>query len=134
MPNTLEFNSELNTDWSISNNTLQNTSLANTKIGAGETKELELTLTKTMTETNTGMVSNSAEIGDATNDLGLADIDSTPGNSTQSEDDYSTADVIISVSTGTLVAYIGIILAVLVLIGLGAFGVNKIVLKRDKEI
>ena len=134
MPNTLEFNSELNTDWSISNNTLQNTSLANTKIGAGETKELELTLTKTMTETNTGMVSNSAEIGDATNDLGLADIDSTPGNNTQSEDDYSTADVIISVSTGTLVAYIGIILAVLVLIGLGAFGVNKIVLKRDKEI
>ncbi len=134
MPNTLEFNSELNTDWSISNNTLQNTSLANTKIGAGETKELELTLTKTMTETNTGMVSNSAEIGDATNDLGLADIDSTPGNSTQSEDDYSTADVIISVSTGTLVAYIGIILAVLILIGLGAFGVNKIVLKRDKEI
>ena len=134
MPNTLEFNSELNTDWSISNNTLQNTSLANTKIGAGETKELELTLTKTMTETNTGMVSNSAEIGDATNDLGLADIDSTPGNSTQSEDDYSTADVIISVSTGTLVAYIGIILAVLVLIGLGAFGVNKIVLKQDKEI
>ena len=134
MPNTLEFNSELNTDWSISNNTLQNTSLANTKIGAGETKELELTLTKTMTETNTGMVSNSAEIGDATNDLGLADTDSTPGNNTQSEDDYSTADVIISVSTGTLVAYIGIILAVLILIGLGAFGVNKIVLKRDKEI
>ena len=133
MPSTLTFNSELNTDWYQSGKNLHNTSLLNTKIGAGETKEITLILTKNMTENNTGLVSNIAELTDVSNEIGAEDLDSTPGNVTQGEDDLGKADIIIGVKTGALVTYIGVVLAILVVIGVGAYILNKKVLKNDME-
>lgn len=55
IPTDLKFSSEINKDWYISTDgNLHNTSLTNDVIDVGETKILTLTLTKTMTENNTG--------------------------------------------------------------------------------
>ena len=115
MPSTLNFNSSLNSDWYISGNNVYNTSLANTKIEPGESKELTLVLTKTMTDSNTGLVNNKAEITESSNELGIKD----------ETNDKGSADVIISVSTGALVNYVATtVITLIVLAGL-AYIVNK---------
>ena len=115
MPSTLNFNSKLNSDWYISGNNLYNTSLANTKIEPGETKEITLVLTKTMTESNTGLVNNKAEIVESSNELGIKDETNEKGS----------ADVIISVSTGALVNYVATTITTLVILAGLAYLVNK---------
>ena len=115
MPSTLNFNSNLNTDWYISGNNVYNTSLANTKIEPGESKELTLVLTKTMTDSNTGLVNNKAEITESSNELGIKD----------ETDEKGSANVIISVSTGALVNYISTTIITLVVLAGLAYLVNK---------
>ena len=120
MPNSLQFSSELNKDWYQQNGVLYNTSIANDKIAAGETKTLTLTLTKAMNENNTGLVNNTAEIAEAYNELGLGDINSTPANKVQGENDMDYADVILSIRTGGIV-YVGItiiVVAILVIVAI----------------
>lgn len=133
LPDGLEFSSELNKSWvEQRNGELINTSLTNQKIEAGESVELELVLTKSMTANSTGTFTNTAEIGEISNSLGTKDTDSTPGNKAEQEDDYSKADLIISVSTGAIV-YMSITLGILVAIGIivylnikfGKFKINK---------
>lgn len=130
MPNDLKFSSELNKDWYKTNTGLYNSSLANEKIAAGESKELTLVLTKSMTENNTGLVNNTAEIAEAYNELGLADSNSTPGNKTQGENDMSSADVIISIKTGEIIFYTTLI-AVITLVILSAITVP--IVKKVKK-
>lgn len=115
MPSSLSFNSSLNSDWYISGNNLYNTSLANTKIEPGESKELTLVLTKTMTDSNTGLVNNKAEIAESSNELGIKDETNEKGS----------ADVIISVSTGALVNYVATTIITLVVLAGLAYLVNK---------
>ncbi len=117
MPNDLQFSSELNKDWYQQGGVLYNSSIANDKIAAGETKTLTLTLTKTMNENNTGLVNNTAEIAEAYNELGLADINSTPANKVQGENDMDYADVILSIRTGGIV-YAGIAIIVIVILAI----------------
>lgn len=115
MPSSLSFNSSLNSDWYISGNNLYNTSLANTKLEPGESKELTLVLTKTMTDSNTGLVNNKAEIVESSNELGIKDETNERGS----------ADVIISVSTGALVNYVATTIITLVVLAGLAYLVNK---------
>ncbi len=114
MPSDLKFSSELNKDWYQSGANLYNESLANDKIIAGEAREIKLTLTKTMTEDNTGLVNNTAEIAEAYNELGLQDSNSTPGNKTQGENDMGSADVIISIKTGEIIFYTTLITVIII--------------------
>ena len=130
MPASLKFSSELNNDWYQSGTNLFNTSLANTKLEAGETRIIPLTLTKTMTEENTGLVNNKAEIAESYNEAGIKDIDSTAGNKVQNEDDMGSADVIIGVKTGAMVTYIGLTMSVIILIGTAAYLLKR---KMDSE-
>ena len=68
-----------------------------------------------MTETNTGVINNRAEIYEDYNEYGMKDIDSTVKNKAQGEDDLSSADVLISVATGGVVVYTcGIIIGLLI--------------------
>lgn len=120
MPSDLKFSSELNTDWYQSGDNLYNISLANEKIVAGESREVTLTLTKSMTEDNTGLINNTAEIAESYNELGLADSKSTSGNKVQGEEDYSSADAILSLKTGGEV-YIAITIIVVAVLGITAF-------------
>ena len=120
MPATLNFNSSMNSDWYMSDNNLYNTSLANTKIEPGETKELTLVLTKTMSNANTGLVNNKAEITESSNELGIKD----------KTNDQCSANVIIRVSTGALVNYITTTIFTLVVLAGLAYLVNKKYLSR----
>ena len=116
IPKGLEFSSELNKTWYQSDGVLYNTSMANDKIGAGESYEIKLILTKTMTENNMGLVNNTAEIENAYNELGIKDSNSTPGNRVKGENDMGMADTIIGISTGGYVYItIGTIIAMLLL-------------------
>ena len=95
-----------------------NASLANEKIPAGESRIVKLTLTKSMTENNTGLINNTAEIAESYNELGIKDSKSTSGNKVQGEKDYGSADAILSLKTGeeTYIAIAAVIVAVLGLI------------------
>ena len=116
LPENMTFSSELNKSWGMqTKGQLVNTKTVNQRINAGESIELYLVLTKTMTGNSTGKVINIAEIGEISNSLGISDIDSTPANKTQGEDDYSQAEVIISVGTGGIV-YVGIIIIIFVIL------------------
>lgn len=109
-PSDLKFNSKLNSDWYQSDNVLYNTSLSNEIIEPGETKELTLILTKTMTNSNTGLTSNKAEILEYYNSQGIVD------ESSSKDDDISQADLIISVSTGIVVKFTLITLVITLII------------------
>lgn len=111
LPQGFEFQKELNENWGIqSGGQLVNTSLSNKKLNPGESCEIVLILTKSMTANTTGQFKNIAEIGEISNSSGLQDKDSTPANKLEGEDDYSEATVIISIGTGGII-YIGIIIA-----------------------
>lgn len=125
MPANLKFSSELNTSWYQSGNNLYNASLANEKLEPGEIKTIPLTLTKTMTEDNTGLFNNTAEIAESYNEAGIPDIDSTPNNKAKGEDDMGVADVIIGVKTGAMVTYISLTLFITALIGLGGYFIGR---------
>lgn len=110
MPKDLKFSSEINKDWYIgTDGNIHNISLANTVIKPGESIQLTLTLTKQMTTENTGTSVNIAEIAGATNELSIADVDSTPGKRKDGEDDISTAELVISVKTGMVAISVSMI-------------------------
>lgn len=131
-PKDMKFNSELNRDWYVaSNGDLYNSSLANTKIEAGQSKELSLTLTKKMTENNVGIVNNNAEIYEVYNEEGKQDIDSVAGNKVSGEDDMSAADLVISVKTGDAIIYTLIISSLIcATVAVSIYYIRKIVLRR----
>ena len=66
-----------------------------------------------MTENNTGLVNNTAEIVEDYNELGLEDSNSTPGNKVKDENDYSSADVLLSIRTGAAATYIVLIISII---------------------
>lgn len=116
-----KFTSELNKDWYQSGDTLYNASLANEKIAPGESKEIKLIVTKQMTENNTGLIHNTAEIVESYNDLGLKDDNSNNSNS---------ADLTLSIKTGQVVSTITLILSTIIIIGAATYIIAKFVLNK----
>ena len=131
MPNDLKFSSELNKDWYQTQEGVYNASLANDIINPGESREVTLTLTKSMTENNVGLINNIAEIDEAYNELGLTDINSTPGNRTNGENDMGSADVLLGIRTGGAV-YIGITIGTILFLGIIATVI--VVIRRKRKI
>ena len=120
VPKGMTFESNLNKDWYEKNGKLYCKALSKQEIKPGSAKSVRLILVKQMTTTNTGTTSNNAEIAESFNTRAIEDIDSVAGNTNDSEDDYSTADVIVSVRTGgTLlnITALAISLGIAVLIG-----------------
>lgn len=129
LPKEMKFNSELNKDWyEGKDGVIYNNSLANTVINPGESKEVLLVLTKNMNSESFGLINNSAEIFETSNDYGALDIDSTPGNKAGNEDDYSTANVLTAVKTGEIIIYTTLTLTVIAIIGVGIYMIKKKVL------
>ena len=131
IPNDLKFSSELNKDWYQTQEGLYNASLANDVINPGESREVTLTLTKSMTENNVGLINNTAEIDEAYNELGLTDINSTPGNRTNGENDMGSADVLLGIRTGGAV-YIGITIGTI--LALGIIATVIVVIRKKRKI
>ena len=134
MPSSLNFSGSLNKGWYQSGQYIYNTTLSKTKIEPGETKEITLVLTKTMTESNTGLINNRAEIESAYNTLGIQDIDSTPNNQEKSEDDMSSADLIIGVKTGAAISLVILTLTTIIVIFGTAYIINKKIFKKQIKI
>lgn len=132
IPEGMNFNSRLNSSWYTGNDgNLYTTSLSNVEIAPGETKTCTLVLSKTMTSENTGRVSNTAEIAEDYNIYGISDIDSSPGNNNQNEDDFDRADSILAVGTGAIYIYVSVIITTITLIGTAIF---IVILKRKNKV
>ena len=134
MPSDLTFSSEMNSNWFLSTDqNLYSRELANQIINPGETKEITLTLYKTMNNNNTGTTINTAELSIANNDNDIADTDSTPGNKATGEDDISTANVIISIRTGGVIGISVLIVIIMAVIATAVYIIKTKVLKDTEE-
>lgn len=120
-----KFSSELNKDWYQADGNVYTTSFANQKIAPGESKEIKLIVTKQMTESNTGLIPNTAEIVESYNELGLQDVDSTAGNKVKGEDDMGTAEVILSIKTGEVVTTISLIITTVAILLAGSYLISR---------
>ena len=103
-----------------SDGNLYSTALANTELKKGESRTIKLVLTKEMTEDNTGIVNNLAEIYEDYNIYGVSDRNSVPANKAQGENDLGSADSVILIKTGETFIYISVILTSLLLVGIVA--------------
>ena len=134
IPNDIKFNSELNKEWYVlPDGYAYNTSLKDSMINPGETKEVKIVLTKTITNADSELITNIAEIYEDYNNLGVEDIDSKAGNEIQDEDDISTAEVIISIKTGEIIRNIIIVIFILGVFTIGIYKIIKINNGREKE-
>ncbi|MBQ2938709.1 MAG: hypothetical protein IJE05_07620 [Clostridia bacterium] len=114
VPETFEFDNELNAGWNnYGNGKLRNSELSGERIKPGESKSVTLYLTKNLTDSTAGIITNAAEITKSSNMHNATDIDSKEGNKNEAEDDYSEAQLIISVGTG-VVTYTLLIIGLLV--------------------
>ena len=81
-----------------------------------------------MTENNTGLVVNTAEIAESYNELGIEDGNSKPGNRAKEENDFGEAQVLLSIRTG------GTVYITLATIGIIALtGTAVIIIRRKKS-
>ena len=132
IPKDLKFNSELNKNWYISTDgNIYTEELKGTVINPGEEKKIKIILTKTLTENNLGNTNNQAEIAESMNNYGIKDINSEAGNKNTKENDYSSADIIISLNTGTIIMYVTLSISMIMLIGIGAYMIKKHVLGNN---
>ena len=133
LPKELEFSSSLNSDWYSGNDrNIYNDSVTNTILQPGDSIEVSLVLTKRMNSNGYGLINNSAEINKSSNDLGKSDIDSSPGNNAATEDDYSNADVLISVKTGQLRNYAILFVMSAIVLFVGTYTIKRNVMKGDE--
>ncbi len=132
IPNGYTFDASQNKGW-IKNNdgSVTNTSLSSEFIKPGESKELTLVLKKQLTENDTGSIKNVAEIAESRNVYNISDKDSTPGNKNAQEDDYSEAEILISIETG-IAKYTIITIISLVILALVVFAIKKNLFSNKK--
>lgn len=124
IPEGFEFNAELNKDWYEQGGVLYNQSLTNSSIAPGDYTEVTLTLTKPLSENTVGTIySNSAEIVETYNERETQD--ATPNNNRDN------ADLILSISTGRAVTYIGLTIAVIAILAVGIILIKKKVLDKN---
>ena len=126
LPSGLEFSSELNKDWyKGSDGNLYTTSLNEIAIKPGETSEVELILTKKTTENTTGTFSNNAELTQISN------IEAIEEKAEAKENNKSSADLVISIKTGSVIMYIGITIGCIAIIAAGAYIIKKKVINKE---
>ena len=129
VPEGLKFVAEDNSDWKDEgNNVISTRKLENTLLQPGESAEVEVLLTWINGKDNLGLKVNTAEISEDYNDRHLHDIDSTPDNKKEGEDDIDDAPVILSISTGQERIYFTLGFAILITIASGIVLIKKFVL------
>lgn len=126
LPSGLEFSSELNKDWyRESDGQIATTSLSGIKIEPGQTSEVHLILTKSMTENSTGTIPNTANLASISNLEQIAEKDEDTANNEAS------AVLVLSIKTGSPILYISITLGCMIIIAAGAYIIKKKVLKGN---
>ena len=130
IPDGLYFDSSDNSDWTLAlDNVITTNALAKTLLEPGESATVQVVLTWTQDAENTGKFVNIAEISDDWNEYDSSDIDSVPNNMVETEDDYDTAPVYVSISTGLgNSTYIILTTVVLTILGSGIVLIKKYVI------
>ena len=132
----MTFNSSLeeNANWYTgTDGNLYCEQLADIQLTPGESKTIKLVLSRQMTEENTNIVNNLAEIYEDYNIYGVSDSTSTPSNKAQGENDLGSADMVIMIKTGEAFIHISVIITSLLLGSVVVFiTYNGIVLRRKK--
>ena len=135
LPDDLTLDNTLNPNWYVGADGFAYTQeLEDEIINPGETKTITLILTKQMTEDNTGITNNKFEIAQSYNEYAIADIDSTPGNQAEGEDDLNSIDVIIGVQTGGSMINIMIISTTLITLLITLYVIKLRIDKKNKEV
>lgn len=130
-PEGLEFNKELNSDWYVGDDgNIYSIAFIDKILEPGETAELTLTLTKQMTREDGGTIENTMEIYEASNEQNVEDVNSIPGDKLEGQNDMSTVKVLVVTSTGTIILYTTLAIAVLAIIGLGFYKVRKVTVNK----
>ena len=120
LPSGLEFSSDLNKDWyKGTDGKLYTSALSKAAINPNETKEVELILTKTMTEENAGIFTNNASLTKISNLLNMQE------NTQAQENNKSSAILVISIKTGTIGLYLGITLGCIAILASGVYVIKK---------
>ena len=134
VPSSLTFNSSLNKDWYKKENKLYTAALADKIIEPGETKEVKLILTKKMTESNTGLTNNKAEIMSTYNSLGIDNSTSRDSKNISNDENKKSADAIVGVKTGSPASYTALALTIVIIIFGVAYLINKKLVVEKIEI
>ena len=131
IPQGLKFVKDDNQNWREVDGKIVTNQLENTLLQPGESTTISVILTWINDSNNLGLKTNIAEISEDADDHGnpITDIDSTPNNQVDGEDDQDNAPVIITVRTGETTIYTSVIIAVIAIIGAGVYGIKKYVLK-----
>ena len=129
IPEGLEFFAEDNPDWKITEEGVVTTdALANKLLKPGESATVQIALRWKKSESNMGMKINTAEISKDENPYGTPDIDSTPDNNKDGEDDQDTAPVLLSITTGSAPTYIVLSIVIMTILSTGVYAIKRFVL------
>lgn len=130
VPEGLMFVAEDNEDWTeVSPNIITTDALAKTLLKPNDSATVQVTLTWINGEDNLGTKINVAEISEDYNEKGdTPDIDSTPDNKLDGEDDIDDAPVMLTISTGSAPTYIGLTFTVTTILATGIALIKKFVL------
>ena len=129
VPQGLKFIAEDNPDWKDEgNNIISTRKLENVLLQPGQSADVQVTLTWINGNNNLGTKVNIAEISEDYNDKHVPDIDSTPDNKKDGEDDIDDAPVLLSVATGRAKIYLGLGFVILVTLAGGVILIKKYVL------
>ena len=126
IPEGLKFIQADNPEWKEVDGKVVTDQLKDTLLEPGESAEVEIVLTWINGEEHLGLMTNVAEISKDDGD----DIDSTPDNQKDGEDDQDDAPVIISITTGAadVYGYIGLAAGVLAILSSGIILIKKFVI------
>lgn len=128
IPEGLKFIKEDNPNWEEVEGKVVTRQLENTLLQPGESATVEITLTWINDKNNLNLKVNVAEISEDYNESNTPDIDSTPNNQVEGEDDQDDAPVILSLQTGTTGQYIILTMSILAIMATGIALIRKYVI------
>ena len=135
LPDELELDTGLNSGWYVAaDGNAYTNQLEDVLLQPGDTKEIKLILTKKMTENGTGIINNTFEIAEDYNQYAISDVDSTPGNQAQDEDDLSKADLIIGIQTGGSMINLMIISTTLIVLLITLYVIKIQIDRKNKGV
>ena len=124
----IKFIKEDNPNWEEVEGKVVTRQLENTLLQPGESATVEITLTWINDKNNLNLKVNVAEISEDYNESDTPDIDSTPNNQVEGEDDQDDAPVILSLQTGTTGQYIILTMSILAIMATGIALIRKYVI------
>ena len=125
----MKFEAKDNPKWTDEgNNVISTKQLENTLLQPGQSATIEVIFTWINGKDNLALKTNTAEISEDKNEYDVPDIDSTPDNKKEGEDDIDIAKVILAITTGAGQTYFMLTLGLLTIVLVGVILIKKFVI------